>query len=1185
MPRRVNPGSINTGPGKTVPGDSDNLILYGDGMSGAGPNIGEPGHIPPGGSAEAGWPKPFIEGGGGSGLEMLKIHLEDPKNAHPAVAISIDGYPPLILSDNVEGAIDELMANIPPEPSKIGQYKPYLTLNGITDWGQWRLTDGPLATHTDIGSSETGANVYPYYWVAPSPTEDSVFTTLGSDPITDTLWNGPDCSPPVAGTPTGMAGAYTNDDDEVVRTRLFMPTIVAEEVAETTVNLSGVVYPADRGVVALLHWPAGATTTAQFTDQDLLDRCWGALLLGQGIMGGQQCIQTVDDAVELCDGDPGGIFAQGTTDSHYDPFAYPGRATGQYDLKELHTGVSGIDGTALPEPWDSGVPRVLDSETPGAGQVRLGTDPLASSTLIEPYGIPILGATADAYSPEPGDTILGGTYKYVGHMALTDGNFLRYRLPYLKDYTEATGLKFTPKGTNTYTTREAARYFTVAPPYDTSSSDIQDVAGTDELIQAGNYPNFDEDYWVWQLARMRQMAWRGPDAAGTELGTLWLVHFKTEKDFESCVRDGVMPWDATNGYELYGMELAGIPPLIRNLVNIDTGATATDFPAPDYGYGSLSYHVLRSSGYIADNETLPTATTATWSYTIPGSPGVVYISGVCYFTPLTTAGVQSFQIDDLDAVYSNAWKDGYRTDDNPLTDDAVPVAPAVLSSANPAFVTLSPFSYGAESGVPTYDIPAGFSDARGLRTQRVEFPYTKLGSNGGGDFAEDNGPQTADDLEVHLDGTIDPTGDKSSVAFSADAAPRFFIRRPWIVAPIQPVDGTSLGTKLLLAGAPTHKILFHSGYFDESEGSYGNHVDGSDRAFDCLLTSSKDSYEPFLDEVYRIVSGWNSDVGTAEEPLVGPGMQGWVGDPIPVPVRMGKLTPYDGTIEDTWKTSSFLHEALYTDDLPADELQVVGLPERNPPATNWVTAPFPSSGLLGYPQTDYSTDYRPRDGETGYVQPDYSGETGTKTFVRCFDAAFSRSETYRADVAGEPFFIIRLEGLTLADFQYEAPGPGRFNNANIGIAVSIKIPGLTTWMDLGRADGDGPGKQDNNTDGAGCRVIGPYTYTGVDSTTGMVFSQVQVHVGPDVALAQGASFDDEGTTRYEVPVLVKVAMNESAVDYNLTKPATGVGTFGDASISALAHQIRGLTSVQLIAPIRWTALTEEMAALYDTLLG
>jgi hypothetical protein len=1184
MPRRVNPGSINTGPGKTVPGDSDNLVLYGDGMSGAGPNIGEPGHIPPGGSAEAGWPSPFIEGGGGSGLEMLKIHLEDPKNAHPAIAISIDGYPPLVLSKNVEGALDELMANIPPEPPKIGQYKPYLTLSGIPDWGNRRLDDGPLAVHTDIGSSETGANVYPYYWTAPTPTQDAVFTTLGNDPITDTLWNGPQVIPVIAGLPTGVAGAFTNSSSEVVRSRVFG---VADDDGETITNLSGAIYPADRGVLALLNWPAGATTSAQFLAQDLLDRCWGALLLGQGIMGGQQCIKTVDDAVELCDGDPGGIFAQGTTDSHYDPFAYPGRATGQYDLLELHTGVSGIDGTALPAPWDSGIPRVLNSETPGAGQVRLGTDPLASPTLIEPYGIPILGAAADAYSPEPEDTILDDSYTYVGHMALTDGNFLRYRLPYLKDYTATTGLKFTPKGTDIYTTREAARYFEVASPYDAASSDIQSVGGTDELLQAGNYPNFDEDYWVWQLARMRQLIWRGPDPAGTELGTLWYVHFKTEKDFESCVRDGVMPWDATNGYEVYGMQIAGIPPLVSNLVNTDTGVLATDFPAPDYGYGAASYHTLRTEGFIADYETLPTSTTATWTYTLPGagSPGLVYISGVCYFTPLTTAGVQSFQISDLDAVFSDAWTDGYRTDDNPLTDDAVPVAPTVLSGANPAFMTLSPFTYGAESGVPTFDIPAALTDARGLRLQRVEFPYTLLGSNGGGDFAADNGPEAADDLEVHLVGTIDPTGDKSSVGFSADAAPRFFIRRPWIVDPIQPVSGTSLGTKLLLAGSPTHKVLFHSGYFDESEGSYGNYVDGSDRAFDCLLTEIKDSYEPFLDEVYRVVSGWNNDVGTAEEPLVGPGMQGWVGDPIPVPVRMGKLTPYDGTIEDTWKTSSFLHEALHMDDLPADELQVAGLPERNPPATNWVTAPFPSAGLLGYPQADYSDSYRPRDAETGYVQPDYSAETGTKTFVRCFDAAFSHSDTFRADVAGQPFFILRLEGLTLADFQYEAPGPGKFNDANIGIAISVKIPGLTTWMDLGRADGDGPSKQDNGLDGAGCQVTGPYTYTGVDSTTGMVFSQVQVHVGPDVALAQGASFDDEGTTRYEVPVLVKVTMNETAADYNLTKPATGVGTFGAASVSALAHEVRGLTTIQVIAPVRWTALTEAMATLYDSLLG
>lgn len=1194
MPRTLNPGTITVGPGKDSPDQVNNLVLIGAGM-GASPNVGVPGHIPLGGTlpgAYSGWPKPIVDEGVG-GAELLGEHVVDAKNAHPAVSISIDGHPDLITSQNVEGALDELMGAIPAEPPKVGAWFPYMTVSGVPDWGKLRLADQPIATHQDMGNSLTGTTIYPYYWVAPTPTQDAGFASLpGMDPATDPVWNGNVPALVGGSDPQAVAGALTDLADQVVvRTRLLPPFLFGGLPDKNSVNLSGMIYPADRGVVALLHWPWRGDV-GDFLAQDLLDRCWGALLLGQGLNDGA-CISASSPITgELCDGWPGGIFEIGETGGNYDPFAFPGRATGQYDLHELHTGVSDIDGTAIPAPWPK--IRLVNSQVPGAGQVRLGTV-LAAGVPVEPYGIPILGANLDAYDPiTPPPDFMWGLHRYVGHLVLLNSNFYRYRLPYLADYSAATGLKYTPKGANILTTREAGRFYDPATPYNLLPAYIETVGGLPRLKQAGAYTNYAQDYWTWQLARLRQNFWvdsvAGGAVAGDNFGTLWLIHFKTEADFEKLVRDGILPWDVTDGYDVYGVSLVDDPiGDYENIVNQDPNSgLATDFPAPDYGYGSRSYHILRTHIGVLDDATVPSVDTNTWDYTIPipGNVGVVQVSGVTYLTP-TIMGVQSFEITDLDFQSLNFWQPGYRADDNPLTGDAPPAAPAQVSSPNPAFLGLAHFSYGLTAGLPSFTIPpAGFTDLLGTRLQRVEFPYPYLGTHGGNPFSETNGPGAADALDIILAGSITPTGDLFTPAFSTNAAPRVFLRKPWLSDPIQPsslLNGR--GSKLVLP-VPADRVLFHSGYFDGTDGQFGNYlIDLVDfRTYDCLNTAGKDVVEPFLDEVYRIRSTWDGVLAAEKSHLVGPGMQGWLGVPIPVPVRMGNLL-YTGAAEATWMAASWTHQVQHTVTIPAAELQVMGLPDRNPQPTNWVPNPFPSAGLLGYPKADYTTNFRPTLAETGLLQFNYSGEVGTRSYIRCLDAAFSHNVTLYTDVAGDSFILLRVDGLTLADFQYAAPGPGQLANILIGIAVEVKIPGLTTWMDLGRLDGDGPSKQDGLLDGAGCKVAGPYTYTGVDPLTGLAYSQVKVHVGPAIGLAHGVSFIVGPDTYFEIPVLVRVRMTAASKPYDLTTEATTPGVWAPAAgTAARTQKIRGITGIQIIHPTRWQELTTDMATRFAALL-
>ena len=1178
MPRPTNPGSIKTGPGKTTPGQTDEYALVGAGMVGLPPNIGEPGFIPPGGIVpEAGYPMPPLGGVAGTGAVLL-THLNDPSGAHSAIAISIDGHPPLIFSENVEGALDELMGAIAPEPPKLGEWLAHITpqFDCVPDWGEARMDDGPVPHEEPPGNTETGEEVYPCYWTAPTPVGDVSFLSYGlpgEDPYTDPIWNHIPSSLGVGLVEVcPIAGGYTDPvTDGVVRTRLFTPLAALPWATEDApvINLSGALHPADRGVLALVHFPSLDSGTA-FLDQTLEERCWAALLLGQGLYQNPGCIASPTPT--SCDGDVGGIFAPGEdADGNYDPFAYPGRASGQYDLEEMHTGLSGIDGSALPA---AGAPRVKDAIIPGAGQVRLGTDPDAGEIDPTDYGIPILGASVAAYSP----VVLNNASfipptPTLGRTVVAPDNFFRYRLPYLDDYSQSTGLKYTPRGETPIGTRETGRYFEVALPYNTIAGLVETVGGADRLVNAGAYGGFDQDYWTWQLARYKQFFFQSEAVvAGRRIGTNVLIHFKTEADFETCVRDGVMPWDAADGYETYGVTpqvdpLVGVPDTYADLVN---RKVVGDIP-PTYGYEGNAYNVLRENMFLADTVTTPTPDVASeWSYDVSVPPlDYMYVSGVAYMVPLHIDGTTNFRIATLYAEFANAWDDGYRVDDNPMTGDPS-AEPSSVSSANPALLSLSHFAYDTVAGTPTYNIPGGTTDARGERRQRVEFPFTFTGL-----FTENLGPTAADALVIQFQTAATLDGDVLP-AFATNAAPRVFVRRP-TTPPMQPVSADGLGYKLPLSGALTDQVLFHSTGFHLAAGvgvgsSFGNFVDATPRAWGILSDATKDVSERFLDEVYRIkqdlpIVGWPAAKIAA---LVGPGMGTWAGGPAPVPVQIGNTAYIPAPAQAVWDPASWLQEQDYLTSVAlVPELQAAGQPDRNPPPENWIRNPFASAGVLLYPQTDYTTNFRPAVGELSGAdtQFDYSAAAGLREYIRAFDAAFSRDATLHWAAAGQATVTFRIDGLVLGDFAFTGVGPGALAIAGQDIAIMIKVPGLTTWMDVGRRDGDGPSKQDAFSDGAGCQVVGPYTFTGVDPDTGAVFSQIRIHVGPVATLAAGYSIGG-GTPRDEVPVLVKVMAGPDFTNYDLTMKATVPGTFlpAVADPAVWAHRVRGIQELSLVHP-------------------
>jgi len=225
--------------------------------------------------------------------------------------------------------------------------------------------------------------------------------------------------------------------------------------------------------------------------------------------------------------------------------------------------------------------------------------------------------------------------------------------------------------------------------------------------------------------------------------------------------------------------------------------------------------------------------------------------------------------------------------------------------------------------------------------------------------------------------------------------------------------------------------------------------------------------------------------------------------------------------------------------------------------------------MLVYPQEDF-TAVSPESG-VHFVgaQPDYSGLPllgGDRHYIRCFDAAFKDSGTPVA-AAGTPTVKLRIDGLDLNDFSYSAPGFGGLPNNRV--AILVKVPGLTTWMDIGRPDGAGPSKQDMFADGAGCQVVGPETYSFQDPMSGYQCCYVKVNVGPWATLAQNMglwSGYTVGDPTGEVPLLVRVILAEGSLKYNLEYKLVG-GVFEMVpKPGAEPSSVRGVIGINLVHP-------------------
>jgi len=1046
MPLRTDPSLISVGAGSAIPG-----------------------------SVSASATPPSEAGSSGA----LDAHLAASFGAHTATSISIQDVFERYLSGDAEGAFGELAALVPPSPGPVGSAgPPWLgsTNSGIPDWGILKLWDGAL----NLSSVNNPNAIFPYYWRSAVSRSGT-----GVDPVTDPVFNVVDGSNVYTGGGSGKAHAgfttssVNGNPADGFPTWRILPAIPLSVGGDVAVVVSGIVSPADRGVLALVTWDTGdlSAPVPATSVSDVENRCIAAVLLGRGIASGGAG----------CDGDPGGIFSLGTPT----PYDFPGQASGQYDLDEIQGGFSRTPGPA-------------PTGNPSAGQVRLLTDP-AAATFSPPTnadGIPVFGATTNSR---------GG----VG----TDGNFLAYRLPYLMDYSNSlTGLPYTP-------TEERSRYFINLAPSSTFSSD-----------SGGGYDDFTANYWAVQIARYRH---RFVLALGTASslrrdGSYALVHFRREADFESYVRDGVAPI-ASQVYSVNLVNWSGSAQTSNLIEQVD--------PKPSIS----SAYSVNCSEIMEDPSSGVPALFGINSYTLSVKGGATgtSVSGVSYFTPrdpnFAVANTLSYNlgITDISAQVTDVFSESYRS------HDQLPTAGPLLGDSrfratnqNPLFMSLSSFSFEGDENNPTPGTTISLggvlvgsslfpAELGQVRRQRIEFGYADL--RGG-----DTDPAPSDNAVIQITGFtiangIRFEGDQFQPSFTTDAKVRLFARRPLNTdvmtgypLPASPGDGLDLPLNTAV------KTLYHSMKENNVPAggikpTYGNPVHNTN----AVQNATKDKEERFLDEIYRYPQSWLPSALSVETraTLSGPGLPlGF--SPIQVPVRPILGDPnYPG-----FYFSNLSVENLVTSVVPGiqSELQVAGLPARNAPYTDGVTSPFPSRGLLVYPQTDYSTGYNP----TG---PDYSGAVGDRVYQRCFDAGAAN--------VGATSLILRFWGLSLSDLSFAGSGLG-----GVGVYAAIKIPGLTTWLDVGRVDGSGPSKQDPILDGAGCMVSGPNTFELIDPESQILYTQIEVSTGPLATLF----LNSEG----KCPVLVKVCIRDN--------PTGRALNWENVPATDPTRDVRGLVGIEVV---------------------
>lgn len=788
--------------------------------------------------------------------------------------------------------------------------------------------------------------------------------------------------------------------------------------------------------------------------------CVAALNCGQGL--------------EACDGETGGIWNYGVGD---DPYQYPSAASGQYDLQELHTGY--VRGTV------ASITLIEASADPSVANIHYSGTP----SVVGGIGDKIFIQGSNSTPSVDGEyeiVGLGAGYYQVIETITVNGNSGRLGLPlepsdfsplYADDssgqvreeYTILGGTLSSVAPNKGVDSRDDNNFFRYRLPY---------LENYNELIWTPVYqsyryfkkplvsldPNVDLDL-AGNYEAFNKDYWTFQLARYRHRFAIPNTGSKERGSFfvmhfkkEEYFENLLLDAVVPTEDQLYSANMADWSDIesLNNML-LDDGVVKP----------SGSYNILKSRLFADPDGEVAGITSQ--KYVLQRTVGNTYfVSGIQYFTP-DGLGLNSVNVSVSD-LFLNTW----RTGDREISEG--------MAMPNPMHLHTGAFSR-------VYDTPS-LVDGHGIdKGTRLEIPYSLLGA-----YDLTNAPSPSD-VALYNPPTVPFANIATRGAFTTQATPMAFVRQP-------------------LRHKDTNYVIGHA-LTEDSEKNIMVIAHGSLSDTALSYDAVSDWYESFMDESYRWI--WDLDVsGTppavpVEEltRILGAGLP-TVGA-IDIPVRVG--------VSVTWREASFKFKNRNLSSIAGTpEAQFAGLPHRNPPMQEGITTPNPQNGVLMYPQKNYGVGHRPSlaEGDIAGVQHDYSTESGDKVFIRAFDVAFSRAAIPLTEAIGSSFFKLRIYGLQLEDFAWS----GGASAGGAGIAIFVKLAGLTTWMDIGRVDGSGASKQDAFADGAGCQVNDPTeTRNGVDERTGVVYADVLIHTGTATLYE-----NSEG----EAPILVKVVLKDSA---------------------------------------------------------
>ena len=439
------------------------------------------------------------------------------QDAYDASQISAENPFETYLGDEAQSHFDDLASQVKVKPPRLGEgFKTYSfgalsqTHSGTPDWGVLKQADSPIwnrkssITFEGVTIADTASHfllsaqdTYGYNLTAPTP-----YGFDGADPRTDGVFNVAEATLLGAGEGASFLSSVQKGSGKVHQHARVIPrddvNLTELSSAKEGFTVSGFLFPADRGTLALLRWENIGTTNLVFTPAssvaDIKSRVVAAVNLSVGLND--------TDAP---------IFLEGS-----DQFVFPSKLCGQYDLYEMQTGKKRAD-------LSGGGTNIADL------QANKGTS-LGSVRLLREANACYFGDGVDTIDSVKGHLpVLGGAYSWDGASWVESAtNFLAYRLPMLASY-EPSHL--------TTPTSERQRFFSVVQPAST----------TTPFTTAGGYVTFGEDHFTFQVARFRQVvdySLLDPsvnDNLTASKGSYALVHFKTEDAFENLVRDGIQP--------------------------------------------------------------------------------------------------------------------------------------------------------------------------------------------------------------------------------------------------------------------------------------------------------------------------------------------------------------------------------------------------------------------------------------------------------------------------------------------------------------------------------------------------------------------------------------------------------------------------------------------------------------------